>query len=68
MPSTSMPGTLRICSSRLKARSPEWRGFEYEAYVFTALVYWVICYGMSKYSQALEQRLHRGHANDLQAR
>lgn len=49
-------------------RSPEWRGFEYEAYVFTALVYWVICYGMSKYSQALEQRLHRGHATDLQAR
>lgn len=49
-------------------RSPEWRGFEYEAYVFTALVYWVICCGMSKYSQGLEQRLHRGHANDLQAR
>lgn len=49
-------------------RSPEWRGFEYEAYVLTALVYWVICYAMSKYSQALEQRLHRGHANDLQAR
>ncbi|MGO4832987.1 amino acid ABC transporter permease, partial [Rhizobiaceae sp. 2RAB30] len=48
--------------SQVVVRSAEWRGFEHEAYVFAALVYWVICFGMSKYSQALERRLHRGHA------
>lgn len=48
--------------AQVVVRSAEWRGFEYEAYVFTALVYWIICYTMSKYSQRLEARLHRGHA------
>ncbi|MGQ7791423.1 amino acid ABC transporter permease [Faunimonas sp. B44] len=29
--------------------------------VFAALVFWVFCFGMSRYSQALEQRLDTGH-------
>lgn len=37
-----------------------WPGFSTEAYLFVAAIYFIFCYGMSKYSQALEQRLeHR---------
>ncbi len=38
-----------------------WRGFGVEAYVFISLIYFVFCYSMSKYSQALEKRLATGH-------
>lgn len=44
------------------SRSPEWKGYDFEAYVFTASVFFVFCYGMSKYSQALERKLNTGHA------
>ncbi|WP_419786171.1 amino acid ABC transporter permease [Pseudodesulfovibrio sp.] len=33
-----------------------WLGFEVESYVFCALVYWVICFGMSRYGRSLEKR------------
>lgn len=38
-----------------------WLGHAVEGYVFAATVYWVFCFGMSRYSQALEQQLHTGH-------
>ncbi|OZI40696.1 amino acid ABC transporter permease [Bordetella genomosp. 1] len=38
-----------------------WRGFGVEAYIFIALIYFVFCYSMSKYSQRLEKRLATGH-------
>lgn len=38
-----------------------WRGFGVEACVFIALIYFVFCFSMSKYSQALEHRLATGH-------
>jgi general L-amino acid transport system permease protein len=38
-----------------------WRGFSAEAYVFVGLIYFVFCFSMSKYSQALEKRLHTDH-------
>jgi len=41
---------------------PNWLGFSIEGYVFAALVFWVFCFGMSRYSQALEHKLHTGHA------
>jgi general L-amino acid transport system permease protein len=37
---------------------PRWLGYALEGYVFAALVFWVFCFGMSRYSQALERRLH----------
>jgi general L-amino acid transport system permease protein len=43
------------------ATDPKWLGFAIEGYVFAALVYWIFCYGMSKYSQRLERKLHTGH-------
>lgn len=39
------------------ARSQEWRGFEIEAYIFAAILFWICCFGMSRYSQRLERRL-----------
>ncbi|MFZ1641697.1 MAG: amino acid ABC transporter permease [Candidatus Contendobacter sp.] len=41
--------------------NPEWLGFSTEGYVFAAAVYWLFCFGMSRYSQNLEKRLHTGH-------
>lgn len=38
-----------------------WLGFDTEGYVFTALVFWIFCFGMSRYSIALEEKLHTGH-------
>ena len=38
---------------------PEWLGFSTEGYVFAAFVYFLFCFGMSRYSIALEKRLAR---------
>ena len=38
-----------------------WRGFSSELYIFIALIYFVFCYSMSKYSQSLEKRLSTGY-------
>lgn len=38
-----------------------WRGFGVEVYVFISLIYFVYCFSMSKYSQALERRLSTGY-------
>nr|WP_299245911.1 amino acid ABC transporter permease [uncultured Halomonas sp.] len=42
---------------------PDWLGFAIEGYVFAALVYWVFCFSMSRYSQYVERRLDTGHRN-----
>ncbi len=38
-----------------------WNGLSTELYVFVALLFWVCTFGMSRYSQALERKLHTGH-------
>jgi general L-amino acid transport system permease protein len=40
---------------------PQWLGFSTESYVFVALVFWVFCFAMSRYSIYLENKLHTGH-------
>ena len=40
---------------------PAWPGFSREGYIAVSLIYFVFCYSMSKYSQALEARLATGH-------
>lgn len=37
-----------------------WQGLSIEVYVFSALIYWVVCFGMSRYSIWLEGRLGGG--------
>ena len=34
--------------------NPKWLGFAMEGYVFAAIIFWIICYAMSKYSYNLE--------------
>ncbi|WP_043531021.1 amino acid ABC transporter permease [Litchfieldella xinjiangensis] len=38
-----------------------WLGFSVEGYAFAALVFWIFCFSMSRYSQYLERKLHTGH-------
>ena len=41
----------------LAKTNPKWLGMAIEGYVFAGLVFWVICYAMSRYSQRLEKSL-----------
>ncbi|MBD8513994.1 amino acid ABC transporter permease [Photobacterium sp. CAU 1568] len=40
---------------------PAWLGFSTESYLFAAFIFWVMCFGMSRYSLYLENKLHTGH-------
>ena len=40
---------------------PNWLGMAVEGYVFAAVVFWVFCFGMSRYSIHLENKLATGH-------
>tara|TARA_B100001121_G_scaffold5262_1_gene4592 strand:+ start:281 stop:1531 length:1251 start_codon:yes stop_codon:yes gene_type:complete len=42
---------------RLAKTNPNWLGMAMEGYVFAGLVFWIICYAMSRYSQNLERKL-----------
>jgi general L-amino acid transport system permease protein len=44
----------------LAKTNPKWLGMAIEGYVFAGLVFWVICYSMSRYSQRLEKKLGTG--------
>ena len=37
-----------------------WRGFSAESYLFIAVIYFVFCFSISQYSQALERQLEHG--------
>ena len=43
------------------AADPQWLGNYVEGYVFVAFVFFVICFGMSTYSQRLERKLQEGN-------
>ena len=40
----------------LAKTNPKWLGFAMEGYIFAAIIFWIICYAMSKYSYNLEQK------------
>ncbi len=40
---------------------PDWLGLSTEVYVFVALMFFIACFGMSRYSIYLENKLHTGH-------
>ena len=40
---------------------PTWRPFYLEGYLFIAAVYWLLCFGLSRYSRWLERRLASPH-------
>lgn len=39
---------------------PKWVGSRLEGYVFAGLIFWAICFGLSRYSQRLERRVGFG--------
>ena len=48
-------GLLELTGMITMAKTnPKWLGFAMEGYVFAAIVFWIICYAMSKYSYNLE--------------
>jgi general L-amino acid transport system permease protein len=47
-------------AARASAADPQWLGFYNEAYLVVAVVYFVICFGASRYSRWLEKRLAAG--------
>jgi general L-amino acid transport system permease protein len=42
--------------AELAAANPKWLGKKIEAYVFVAMIYWIICYSISRYSRHLEAK------------
>lgn len=46
-----------LTTSRTAVADPAWQPFYVEAYAFAAIVYFVFCFSMSRYSQFLERRL-----------
>jgi len=40
----------------LAKTNPKWLGFAMEGYIFASIVFWIICYAMSKYSYNLEAK------------
>jgi general L-amino acid transport system permease protein len=41
-----------------------WRPFFLEGYLFVAFIYWLFCFGMSRYSMRLEHRLAHGQTRN----
>ncbi|HEX6980935.1 MAG TPA: amino acid ABC transporter permease [Alphaproteobacteria bacterium] len=46
-------------AAKTSVNEPAWQGFGVEAYIFVSIIYFVFCFGMSKYSQDLEADLSR---------
>ena len=44
-----------LSTIKVSLNDPKWTGFGAEAYLFAALVYFVFCYAMSRYSRSLER-------------
>lgn len=41
---------------KASAQDPEWLGHDVEAYVFCALIYWGICFTISRYGRSIEKK------------
>lgn len=48
-----------LTAATVATADPEWRPFFAEVYIFAGLLFWVFCYGMSRYSQRLEIEVNR---------
>lgn len=49
--------------ARAASQDPEWLGFDAEAFVFCAAVYWILCFSLSRYGRSLERRGHGAFRN-----
>jgi general L-amino acid transport system permease protein len=46
--------------AKLIVTDPQWLGLAAESYLFAGFGFWLFCFGMSRYSQAVERRLAAG--------
>lgn len=46
---------------RSSLADPKWNGLAAEAYIYTAVFFFISCFAMSRYSIYLENKLHTGH-------
>ncbi|MBK4214928.1 ABC transporter permease subunit [Paracoccus caeni] len=51
---------LKSMSDAVRA-STAWKGIYWEPYIFVGAIFFIICFGMSRYSMYLERRLQRDH-------
>lgn len=51
---------LKAMSDTIRA-SFEWKGAYWEPYIFVGSIFFILCFGMSRYSMYLERRLKRDH-------
>jgi general L-amino acid transport system permease protein len=51
-----------LTAIKVSLNEPAWSGFGVEAYLFAALVYFLFCFPISRYSRRLERRLSRRSA------
>ena len=51
---------LKAMADTVRA-SFEWKGAYWEPYVFTGAIFFILCFGMSRYSMYLERKLKRDH-------
>jgi general L-amino acid transport system permease protein len=62
---TSLVSIIGLFDLLLVAKSSvtdaKWLGLEHEAYAFVAVIYFVFCFSMSRYSLWLERKLDTGH-------
>jgi len=49
-------------SVQIATTDPKWVAMYVEGYIFTALVFWIFCFSMSRYSMHIERKLHTGHS------
>jgi len=62
---TSLVSIIALADLLLVAKQSytdsNWLGLEHTAYAFIAVIYFCICFSMSRYSMYLERKLHTGH-------
>lgn len=62
---TALVSIIGLFDLLLVARSavtdPKWLGLEHESYIFAAVIYFIFCFSMSRYSLWLERKLDTGH-------
>ncbi|MBL6927666.1 MAG: amino acid ABC transporter permease [Rhodospirillales bacterium] len=44
--------------AKAASQDPAWLGFDAEAFVFCAAIYWALCFSLSRYGRSLERRGH----------
>lgn len=49
-----------LMTTKTALKDPKWLGFSVEAYLFSALIYFIFCFSMSRYSNRLEEEFSYG--------